>query len=83
MLLLLLLCSEYVFAMIVELMGSIFVALLVGSVMSVVEQRSRRNKVLRERLDGIQALLLQFDVPKEMRRQLRKWAVSPSWSLPF
>ena len=70
---------EYVFVIIVQLMSSVFVAVLVSNVMNVVAQRTRRNKIRQVRLDGIQALLLQFDVPKDMRRQLRKWAVRVRW----
>ena len=67
--------AEYVFTMVVQLTGSVFVAVLVGNVLGFVASRASQNKVREERLNGVQALLLQFSVPKHLRQELRKWAV--------
>ena len=63
-----------------ELLSSVFTAVLVGEVMSIVAHRRHINKAREERMDGIQALLFECDVPRDIRQQLRKWAVRAAWS---
>lgn len=67
---------EYAFTMLLQMMGSVFVAVLVGSVMSIVAQRNRGNKVRTARMEGVQALLLSFHIPRAIRTELRSWANS-------
>ena len=72
--------AEYIFVVLLELLSSVFTAVLVGEVMSIVAHRRHINKAREERMDGIQALLFECDVPRDIRQQLRKWAVRAAWS---
>ncbi len=67
--------SEYIFATAVELIGNVFVAILVGNVLGVLESMNVESEKHRERMDGIEALMTQHRLPKHIRRQLRKWVV--------
>ena len=63
------------FATCVELLGNVYVAILVGQVLTVLASINRESEKHKERMDGITALMTQFKLPKVLRRQLRKWVV--------
>ena len=67
--------AEYVFATCLELLGNVYVAILVGNVLAILATISKISDRHRERLEGIQTLMLRFPLPKHLRRQLRKWVV--------
>ena len=52
-----------------------YVAILVGNVLSILATVSKVSDRYRQRLEGIQTLMLRFSLPKHLRRQLRKWVV--------
>ncbi len=60
-----------------ELLGNVYVAILVGNVLTVLASMNRESEKHRERMAGIQGLMTQFRLPKHLRRQLRKWVVRP------
>jgi hypothetical protein len=48
-----------VFAVSLQVVGNVFVAVLVGNVLSIVASRSRKSEKHRARLDGVNDLLQQ------------------------
>ena len=52
-----------------------FVAILVGNVLSVLASLDRTSEKFRERMAGVQNLMIRFQLPKHLRRRLRKWVV--------
>ncbi len=70
-----LLCPEWAFATCLELLGNVFIAFLVGNVLSVLQSLDKMSEKHRERLTGIKSLMIKFSLPKHLRRQLRKWVV--------
>ncbi len=67
--------AEYIFAMLLQVTGNVFVAILVGNVLSIVSSWNTVSEKERMRNDGIQALMSQFRFAKDLRRRLRKWVV--------
>ena len=55
-----------------------YVAILVGNVLTVIESMNRESEKHRERMGGITGLMTQYKLPKVLRRQLRKWVVRAS-----
>ena len=70
--------AEVIFATALEILGNIYVAVLVGNVLAILTNFNRTSEKHRERLEGIQSLMVQFPLPRHIRRQLRKWVVRGS-----
>ena len=67
--------TEVICAAILEILGNIYVAILVGNVLEILEYVNRTSEKQKARQQGIQALIVQFSLPRHIRRQLRKWVV--------
>ena len=67
--------AEYGFSTCLELLGNVYVAVVVGNVLSILAMVRKVSDRHRERLEGIQVLMLRFPLPKHLRRQLRSWVV--------
>ena len=52
-----------------------YVAILVGNVLTVIESLNRESEKHKARMAGITGLMTQYKLPKPLRRQLRKWVV--------
>lgn len=68
--------NEYVMAMFLQLTGNVFVAILVGNVLGIVASWNQVSEKQRARSDGVNTLMEAYNLPSQLRRQLRKWARS-------
>jgi hypothetical protein len=73
--------SEQYFAMFVQFSGSVFTALVVSSVISLLESNQGSEHVYRSRMRGVQRLASQYSLPAELRQCLRKWVRDSSGSV--
>jgi hypothetical protein len=69
------LLAEAFVATLLEIIGNVYVAIVVGNVLHILANVSKTSEKHRERLDGVNSLMMQFPLPKPIRRQLRRWVV--------
>ena len=70
--------AEYAFATCLELLGSVFGAILVGNILGIISSLDQSSAKQRERVEGTRTLMILFPIPMPLRRRLRKWAVRQS-----
>ncbi len=61
----------------VQLLGNVFVAILVGNVLAILAGLDKQSAKHRARTNGVESLMQQFPIPRHLRHMLRKWVVRP------